>query len=307
MRVKYLLIPLCVSFLFMGIVLLFSEKAQLKVITSPSIYSFKQTTKVETFRIPILMNLEDSIYTDIEFVSSVELIGVEEVIPLKLQDIVVGTEMYDYNNTSYYPVYFNCKVGFESNDYEIDIDQASIHVTYKNESEYTWYIGEFHYLFEEETTEDLLLGNYQATVFDHHDKKSVSGLHIELFNNSNSNITITNIEFPSLSVRLNNDYSIAYDEDIDMFEEVTNVLSKDYEMYQYQLDPKEHLVRIRNYTRIYIPASFNGDIHYLHRSYIIITYIIDSKECVLVIDDFPFISTSIFDKDYQSDFRYYEY
>lgn len=306
MRLKYFLGILSVLAVFMGIVLLQDDESSLKIITSPSIHSYKQTTSVEKITLPILMNQKDNYYVNPTYIDQIELLNGDELIPLTIKEIKVNEDVYK-NDESYSLVHFIVEIGFYSEDYLISLTDCYLHVTYQSKEEFSVYIGEFHYLFDNIEQNDLSVGNYKATVFEHSQKKTISGINVELFNNSNKNIVIKDIQFISDSVALNNDYSKLVIEDIDMFDSVERVLLKEFPIVSYQVDPNEHVCYKDESVNIYVPASYTGDIDFLHRATIIITYEKDGYEYQMSLDDFPFISTSIFQDEYKDSFRYYEY
>lgn len=308
MRIKSLLFVLSVVSVFIGILLFQKDPVPLKIITSPNIYSYMKSTDVEPVKLSMLINQLDTYYTEQEYVSNIEVFNDSTTIPLTIKNIYQYPEEIIIENQSYYQVDFYVEIGFQSDDYLISIEDAFLHVTYINQEEFSVNIGEFHYIFNESINTDISLGNYMATVFDYDNKRTVSGISLELNNTSSSNIIIKEIQLLSESVSLNNDYSISLQRELDMFESVEDVLLQEFDTEDsYQMDDSNHVLRVNNSISIYVPINYHGEIKYLHRACIKVVYEIDGETNEMIIDDFPFISTSIFQPEYQNDFILYEY
>ena len=170
-----------------------------------------------------------------------------------------------------------------------------------------FFIGDFNYLFDSSNNDDLSLGNLKATVMDTDSKKSISGLMISLTNNTTNSIIINEIQLGNDKVTLNNDYSIEMNREVDMFEEVEDILLKDYNNLSKQFNPNTHSIRSKEEKAFYIPVRFDEQHLFIHRTYIKISYNYRGVDKVLYLDDFPFINTSIFERGYIDGFNYYEY
>lgn len=307
MKSRLLLILFSICCVSLAGLLFLKEEESLKVITSENIYSYKQSNLVETVPLHILLNKNDGYFSNIDYVESIELLDDGDIIPLLVKDIIQASQGVEYNDSTYYQTTYMVQVGFNSDDYLLSMDDCSLHIRYTNEEEFTVDIGSFYYLFDTISNDDISLGTYKATVKDINKKKTITGLHIELYNASRSNITIKSIELFSRDIVFNNQYSVLHDEDIDMFEEVERIVGDDFDSSKAGTINKEHLLRMKNYTRIYIPISFLSETAFIHRTMIQINYEKDGNMYQESIDDFPFISTSIFSEEYETGFKYYEY
>lgn len=207
----------------------------------------------------------------------------------------------------YYLVNYLVSLDLEMNDHLISYESASLEITYKNKQVTDIYIGEFNYLFKENSN-DISMYNLQGTFGEVNNINTVTGLAIELYNYSIHNITINRIDIVSKDVSLNNDYLIEKDRDIDMFEEVKDVLvTSVYRFDSYESEESHHSILEGRSKRFYIPLLYNNEIKYISRFAIKVTYQINGEEKVHYIDDFVFMNSLHYGLEFQNNYRIYVY
>lgn len=304
MRLKLLGTIVILLSVFLGIVITIEKPTRLRMISSPSIYSIKYTNSIETFSIPLLINKEDSFYTDIEYIVSVQLESESELIPLSIEKINISDEPVFED---FYLVNFEMKLGFYSDDYVIMFDDALLHLTYQNNETYQFDIGEFYYVFQEVEENDLSLQHLQATYETYQNINTVSGVVLGLGNLTDEHLEITNIDVLGNTVTIHNGFITELYRDIDSFEDVSDILMIDNYIYDdYPVSDRNIVIPQGNEKTIYIPLLYHGEIQHIERFTIKITYEVDNEIKTMYIDDFPFMVTSVFASEYEEGFRTYE-
>lgn len=293
------------------IILLFiPENKTFKIISSPKVYSILKSSDNETFTIQFLVNKNNTYYFDENFISSISLNSEldEEIIPLIIKEISYDSMIYEYENDKYYIVEIKLEVGFNSDDFLIKFEKAYLELNYSNNEELKLYIGEFNYCFNEDINTELSLNNLYSTVKEINGVNTVTGVYIKLNNISDENLVITNFNLGSNSVYFNNFYLSEIFVEPDLFDNVEDVLVlQDYNFNIYSTDVYQSiLLRENQSVMIYVPLSYIGDINYIHRFYIEIEYENEAGISKLVIDDFPFINTSIFQESLENEYVTYE-
>ena len=294
----------------LSLLLFIKDDILVKVVVSPKCYSIMKSSSIETFKVKILVNEIDSYYFNADYISNISITSdTSEVIPIVLEDISKSNEVYPYNNELYYFLDFELSIGFNSDDYTISLEKAYLNIDYNNTKSMKLFIGEFNYLFYEEENTDISLNNLLATHALIENIDTSSGLFLNLGNLSNHNITIFKVELGTNGILANNFH----------LEEVTSIpiisdlpeeiLGIDY--YNYKLfgeyPNNSLLLRKNNEIKLYVPFSYMSDISYLYRFYVKVYYEIDSVEKVYIIDDFPYINTSSYKPELESEFHYYEF
>lgn len=293
MNLKYLLFVLSILLISLSLVLLFRDDTPLSLKTSSSIHSYKKTSDTEYFHIQLLSNKKDAYYFIIDEVVSSSITNQEDIIPLELKSIQKSE-----TTTGEYIIDLSFKIGFDSEEYLIDFSEAYLNITY-NDKELTVYIGEFYYLFSNTDYGDISLINLEATYDDILDIRTVSGLLLTVRNNSYHNLIIKDIEILSTSVDVMNEEVFVLEEDIDNFMKVSDILDKQFDPFDYENSDITITLLQDEETTLFGPLIYNGEINYIHRFSIKITYLLGGEERIYYIDDFPFMRESIFQTEYQ--------
>jgi hypothetical protein len=292
--------------MFLGVGLLFKEDKPLRMITSPSNYSYLNSSEIEGFRIPVLINKADTYFTNSEYISSISLVSEDTEIPLLLSHIYRTDNEIMVEEDLYYELLFDVQLGFVSNDYFLSMEEAYFDVMYDNGFSVSLYIGEFNYGYVDLNNDDFYLENLMATYDEINGIKTVSGVLIELRNHSNQNIVITHFDILSESVHFNN-YYVTKTRDIDLFDLVEEIVGiSSYEFYGTDISHIQEVLYHNQSESYYIPLIYEN-IGHIMRFPIAVHYEINGVENVYYIDDFIFLSTSTFNEEYRSGFRLYEY
>ena len=310
MKIKMIGIVLSFLLVVLSVLLFIKEAPLVKVIVSPKCYSLMKSSETELFNVTIIVSNPESYYFNPEYIANISLSSdTDEIISLVLNEISKSNEFYIYNNELYYYLTFELSIGFNSDDYLISMDKAYLNINYNNAKEMKLYIGEFNYLFNTEVNKDISLNNLLATHALINEIDTASGLFLNLGNLSDNNITISKVELGTSFIKANNFHlKEVYDiPDITTSpEDILNIENYNYALYgEYELNTI--LLRENNEVMFYVPISYTGDIPYLYRFYVKVYYVIDSVEKVYVIDDFPYINTSSYKGELESEFVYYEY
>ena len=310
MRLKIIGGLLAFLFIVLSVLLFIEENPKTQIVVSPKIYSIMKSSDNEQFSIMVLVNDIDSYYFNQDYISNIKISSDnEDIIPCILNDISKSSEYYIYNDEIYYYLTLELSLGFDSDDYVISINKAYLDIEYSNTHEINLYIGEFNYYFYDEENMDISLNNLLATHLLIDDIDTASGLFLNLGNESLHNITINKIEIGSNNTLANNYYLTeiyTIPEISKTPEEILNIENYNYAIYGEYLD-KNILFRRSNEIMLYIPFSYIGDIPYLYRFYVKVYYVIDSEEKVFVVDDFPYINTSNYKVELESEYYYYEF
>lgn len=297
---KYLLGILSALLIFFSLVMLFDQEESLHLTTSPKIYSIKKTSETEVFHIEVLSNIHDPYYLKKESIVSISLTDDEERIPLVLKELKVTQA-----NSEDYIADFSLQVSFDANDYRIVFDQAYLDITYSNGQELSLYIGEFNYMFETSDT-SLTYQSVYGTYGYVDGKNTVTAIVLELENNADKNILITNIDIFSNSVNIHSQNITETHQTIEPFILVQDILQEDYNFFDIDQDQVSIYMQTKEKKALYCPLLYNGDIRYIHRFVIEVTYIENNQEKTLIIDDFPFMKTSIFATEFEQGYHTYE-
>ena len=286
------------------------EKKSFKVITSPKIFSLLKSSENENIKIQLLVNRNDSYYFDQEYISSISLNSEldEEIISLIIEEITYSNNLYEYENDNYYLVELSLSINFNSEDYLIALEKAYLNILYNNEEDLKVYIGEFNYRFKDDLNDELSLSNLSSTVTEINSTNTVSGIYIELYNRSEENLVITNFLLGSSSITFNDYYLSEIYNEPDLFDSVEEILlieNYNFKSFDNILE-KSILIRENQSIMLYVPLSYIGEIDYIHRFYFEVNYLNNEGETSLIIDDIPYISTSIFQTELESGYIVYE-
>lgn len=310
MKLKLIFGLLSILLVIFTILLFIPDSKNLKIITSPKVFSIFKSSEVESFTIQLLVNQNSSYYFDDDYISKVSLSSEfeDEIIPLVLEDISYSSEIYPYENENFYFIDLSFQIGFDSNEYLISFDKAYLDIRYSNEEEIKLYIGEFNYLFDNEVNRELSINNLYSTVHKIDELNNVSGIFIELNNISNENLILNQLSLGSSNVVFNNYYLSEVFNEPDLFDEVEDILLIDDLSYiTFNNDDSKNILLLKDQSiMLFVPISYLGDIKYIHRFYFEVVYENNEGVQKMIIDDFPYINTSIFQKTLEKDYHVYE-
>ncbi len=276
-------------------VLLLKEDKELIIISNDSIISVYHSDNLETFTIEILTNQPNRYQFDSDFITTIQLKNSEQELSIDIKEIVKSSESITYKEEEMYLITLIMELPFISNDLLIQMERVFCVLNYDNGSSLEFEIGEFNYLFLETFGKDLSLNNLSATHQTVNGFNTIGGISIELGNLSTNNILIKDIDILSLSTSVNKNLTMIRDE-CNYMSTVEECLGIDVYSFSYPQNSvlSEILVKKNNNTQIYIPLIYTEKYQFIHEFAIIITYEINDEEKTLVIDDFPYMRTSIF-------------
>lgn len=305
MKEKIFGILLIVFSVFLGIALLFPIDREISIITSPKIYSFYHTENNEQFGVSFLSSKYDSYLFDESYFDRVELTSEDEVIPLHIHDLAIDRDPFVVDGEDFYRINLTLSLGIESNDMLIYHKESHLKITYVNEKNLVLYIGEFNYAFSADTM-PLSMYGLKGTFTELFDNNTVSGVMVELYNDTNKSITINGLDCLSQNVTFNNDYLIQKDRDIDLFETPEEILIiNDYDYQIEEKNPNKHTILPNTSMRLYVPILYIGEIKHIERFSIIINIEENGVENSYYVDDFIFMNQSHYGDSYESGYHYY--
>lgn len=311
MKFKLVIIILCVLSVLMTLLFYLKEDIPFEIITCPSILSYYKSNETEVFQLQILTNDPDNYHLSTSYISSSVVSDISEtnVIPVTISSIKVQEETYIYHDKSYQFVDLTLKIAFDSPDFLIDIEDAILRIHYTNDEIISLRIGDLNYRFFDDVQNDLLIGNLQSTVLKVNDISSVSGIAIELTNNSTENIVITSAQLGTNMATVNNFLLTEIYQIPDLFSTPGDVVgNSEYNLYgQYEGYDKHIFVRENSSTLIYIPLNYKTKKVWLQRFYFTISYEISGEIREMIIDDIPYIRTNLFQPGRESEFQRYVY
>jgi len=281
------------------------KEVDLIIITSPSNYSIS-SNKNDGFVISILTNKHDSYYFDTEYISFSELNNnSDQMISVEVNEVLKDDALYIYEGTEYYFVHF--EISFSVGTFS-DIVLSDMHfkITYINDKELSLYIGELYYKVYVDN-DDLSLGNLVATHSTLEFDNTVTGVYIELYNATEYTIYIQSLHLPFESIYFDNFFLRELYQIPNITDQVYDILLldnydhfKEYTSYKrnYTLPPKQ-------YISLYVPIIYNSKISILRRFPISVSYMYKNQEKEFVIDDFPFISKSMFNPEEEGKYMVY--
>ncbi len=308
MKFKLILFVNSILLIIASVLFFYQDSTPIKIITNKQIKSILGTSEQERFSYEILTNKPNSYYFDIDFISNATIENDQEKIILNTIDIIKIGQLEINQEEEYYQVSFVFTLGIISNGLEINYQNAQLVLNYKNNESISLNIGEFNYIYDDWMESDITLGNLIGTHETIDGLDTISGVYLELGNASNSNITIKSIDIINSQVTPNLFHTKKMYEIVSYKDQVKTILGMEYYDFKIKNDDIElNLLLLRKNTlSIYIPFSYIGEIQYLHRFPIRITYELNNEIKEMIIDDFPFMKTSIYGSDYERFYEYYE-
>lgn len=270
------------------------EEVPLKLLSKSTVYSHYYTNELETIHIHLLSNKKDDYHFLKEQVISSKLYTEEENISVNIKEIKVESTPIIHNETEFYPLTVSIRLPLIADNFLVHLNGMSLSMTYENQDQIDIYLGELYYLFNSQNNADLSLENLSATYEEYQSNKTVGGVLVDLKNNTNENLYITEINMLSDNITLNNTY-MEEDVDCDYLDTVVNCLHiDDYSFTDNNNQYHSTLFRSNNSISLYIPLSYTLEYQFIDRFGIEVVYMKDGAQKTWYIDDFPFIRTSFF-------------
>lgn len=289
-------------------ILLFIQKEEEVIIISRDYsYSVYHSDKQESINIELLTNQKESYHFNKDYIIDLNLHNETEELSVIVDDIFLGKDFLVYQDDEYYQVILKLSIPFTSNDLLIEMENTYLEITYENRETIDIKIGDVVYLFNEKVDHDITLGNLSATHEIINGYNSIGGINLELANTTNSNIMITDIYLLSNNVRVNKDL-ISTHKNCEFTLSVSSCLGlESYDFnHEYKNIDLSILLGKNNDIDLYIPLIYLDSAKSIYELGLVITYEINNEVKQLIIDDFPFMKTSLFSDFIEEDFHVYK-
>lgn len=306
MKTKIMYSTVILLVIAMTVLLLIKDEKDLIILTSDNVISIYHSDDNEKITFELLTNKPQNYYFSNEFLSSANIENSEEVFSLEVSQISVSDVAIPYLEDQFYNVIITCQLEFTSNDYEIKMEDVNLHLNYENSDEIIIRVGEFNYLFSQEFNNDITLNNMSGTYEEIDGVNTIGGINLTLGNVSDNNINITNIEILSNSVSFNSAFALERDECEQTYSVKECLTMNNFDFHSLStVNEVSFLLRKNNEIALYLPLTYLSETRFIHRFACKITYDINGEERVLILDDFPFMRTSIFNDSVKDDFNVY--
>lgn len=300
-------IILCCLIIGITFVLFIKEEVEMVLISREYPYSIYHTDIQEKISIELLSNTPQSYHFSTDYIIDATIHNESEELSVIVQDIQVSDEEILYKETPYYQIIIDVSVSFTSTDLLVSIKDAYLELTYENMEVLDVKIGDVVYLFDETVDTDITLGNLSATHERVKGYNTVSGVNLNVANSSNRNIMITDITVLSNRVfidkeNVNRLITCPFDTPVAVCIGVENYdFNKEFKDI-----PLSILLGKNNDIELYLPLLFDKETDFIYELSIVLTYQIDQEERRMIIDDFPYMKTSIFSNIIEEDIHVYK-
>lgn len=291
--------------LTLSILLLIKEEREVIIITRDYPYSIYHSDNYETIDIEVLTNEPDSYHFSKDYIVSSSFYTEEEELSTSIKDIKKSNHKVLYLEQDFYVVTFRLQLPFESNNFLIEMEEVHLELIYDNQEIIKLQVGELTYLFDDSRYLSMSLSNLSATHEMVHGYNTIGGVNVELSNTSEYNILITDINILSSTVHINKD-AVKTNTTCDYIDTVKDCIGVEYyDFYQeYQDSTLSTLLGKNNTIELYLPLIYEKS-KFIYDFSIIIEYKINNQIEHFVIDNFPYMKTSIFTTFNEDDFHVY--
>lgn len=279
----------------MTLILFIKEENDLIIISKDYVYSIYHSDNYETIKLELLTNNKEDYHFIKDYIISSTIYNDDQELSVTITNISISNESIDFLNDQFNQVLIELKLPFVSNDYLVEIEDAYLEIVYDNNESIAISIGEINYLFRTNYGRDISLNNLSATHEEYKLVNTVGGVNIELGNLSNSNINITNIDILSNSIHINKDY-ITEQEACEYTSTVSDCLNTEFNIFNAPVREEQLNILLgkNNSINLYLPLTYSETYRFIYEFVIIIDYEINGIKSQTVIDNFPYMSTSIF-------------
>ncbi len=287
------------------ILLLVKEEEEVIVITREYPYSIYHSDNYETIDIEVLTNAPYSYHFDNDYIVSSSLKNEKEQIHTSIKDIKKSTHAVSYLNQDFYVVTIRLQLPFTSTEYLLELEDADLVLLYENQEEVSVLIGDIAYLFNDNQSTGITLSNLSATHEEINGYNTIGGVNIELSNTSDHNIVLKDISLLTNDVTVNND-AVLTNKTCEYTTTVSQCLGREsYDFHEDILQSQLSILVGKNNTlELYLPLLYNNT-SFIYEFAIVIEYSINNKVEQLIVDNFPYMKTSIFTTFNEDDFNVY--
>ena len=299
---------LIVLIIAMTLVLFVREEQELIIISKDYVYSVYHSDNYETIDIELLTNNKDDYHFEKDYVISANIYNEDQELSVSVVNISTYNESISYLDKEFNQVMIELKLPFISNDYLVEIEDAYLEIVYDNNESINISIGEINYLFLENYGRDISLNNLSATHEEYLGVNTVGGVNIELGNLADHNINITNIDILSKSIHINKHY-INEQDACEYTATVHECLDTELNIFSAPLGEEELYILLgkNNTTQLYLPLTYSGKYKFIYEFALVIDYEVNGQKLQTIIDDFPYMSTSIFHTFSEDDIHVYQF
>lgn len=302
---KWIYLGLVMAFTVLTILLFVRVEEEIRFGTQLQSYSWYYTDALETVQIETLVNDTESFYVDIEYIEQVSLkdetISLSmELVDLKKSDMVIAMQNHQYTVLKWV-----MRPNVIPANTTIQLTNAQMTVHYRNGDEIALNIGDVSYVFQQDITDDIALSELSATHEIIGDIETVSAVQIGLKNRTAGLLEIRSINVVSSLVSTNTG-ALLRDVDCQQIDSVSSCLGRtEYSFFITPIPSNLHQIILPGQdTTFYVPLSYQTAIPF-HRFVIAVTYQKDGEEKIMYIDDFPFMKTTSFATDIETEYDWY--
>jgi hypothetical protein len=290
----------------MTLILFVKEEKELIIISKEYVYSVYHSDNYETIDIELLTNNKEDYHFEKDYIISSKIYNQNQELSVSITKISTYNEAIILLDQEFNQVMIELELPFVSNDYLVEIEDAFLEIIYDNNESINISIGEINYLFLDNYGRSISLGNLSATHEEYLGVNTIGGVNLELGNQTNHNINITNIDIISNSIHINKDY-IKEREACEYTNIAKTCLDIEYNVLNAPLSEEEVNILLGKNSDIslYLPLTYNGKYNFIYEFALLIDYEVNGIKERLVIDDFPFMSTSIFSSFSEDDIHVY--
>ncbi|QMS85711.1 hypothetical protein [Candidatus Xianfuyuplasma coldseepsis] len=286
-------------------VLLRPPQKELKILTNPRVYSFYHGDDQDTYKIEVLVNQLEHYAVDETYINSVKIINDTLVFPVELEHITTRDQPYYYQEQAFYPVAFYIKTGVIHENQMVQIPNASLELSYTNGETIQLEIGEWNIRFLQTDEQDVTFHTLQATYGSIDALDTVTGITIELVNRTTDILTIESVNLLSDLVQVDtaNITETACEGRIT----VEECLGHPYSFTIQPTNQKTAIVLQKGQSKtLYFPLKYEYPIIF-HRGAVEIIYQLHDNSRTFIIDDFPFMNSTTFQPEYESQYVLYHH
>jgi len=290
----------------MSFLLLIREDIETVIISNNNVFSIYHSDNLEKFEVELLTNTPDSFYFSEEYISAISVQNNEQTFALLLEDIDISNTYMEYLDEKFYQATLSLKLKIISNNIKINMTNANLVINYTNNQKLEIEIGEFNYLFKNDYDKDISLNNLSATYEEVNGINTVGGVNLDLGNRSDVNLVINQIRLLTTNVQANQERILQRDICPQTYS-VNDCLGINNYNFNEDIDEDEvNIILLKNNNlELYIPLLYLQETRFIHKFSISIIYTMNGVQKEYIIDDFPYMRTSIFNETMEGDFNVY--
>lgn len=279
----------------MTLVLLIKEEKELIIISRDYVYSIYHTNNYETIDIELLTNNKEDYHFEESYIIATTIYNETQELSVNITEITTDDNLIQFQNNELNQVIIKLELPFISNDYLVEIEDAYLEIIYDNNESINISIGEVNYLFNEHINRTISLNNLSATHELYKGVNTLGGVNIELGNLTEHNINITNIDILSNSIHINKHY-IKEQPACEYTSTVSDCLDTEFTIFNAPLSDEEVNILLgkNNIISLYLPLTYTEKYPFIYKFALVIDYEVNGEHGQAIIDDFPYMNTSLF-------------